>query len=173
MSCAAALRRSPVYPPPRPLLDEREAPDRAPRGPALTPHSARVRLPQVWAPSALRASASPAPARSNGGGGAARPGQGRAIGLRGSRLRAPPPCAAPGGRPCAGECVRVAARSASALTQRRPPAAQRSAGLGRGPPWGPRALPDRGEADRGHWSAPGGRLEAARGRAGLGERGAG
>lgn len=110
--------------------------------PTPHPHSPHARLRQVWAPSALRGSASPAPACSNGGGGAAAGGS--AIGFCASRLRAPPPSCRSRG-PRAG--VRVGRLRLDAAPPARGSAAQRSTRLQwrGGVPRGPRALPDPGK----------------------------
>lgn len=128
--------------------------------PTPHPHSPHAWLRKVWAPSALRGSASPAPACSNGGGGAAAGGS--AIGFCASRLRAPPPSCRSRG-PRAG--VRVGPRRcASALTQRRPRANRPHKGArgcgGGGPPGTPRATrPGEGEPevpDAELWDTPAG-----------------
>lgn len=112
--------------------------------PAPHPHSPHARLRQVWALSALRGSASPAPACGNGGGGAAAGGS--TIGFCASRLCAPPPSCRSRG-PRAG--VRVGPRRcASALTQRRPRADRLhkgARGCSGGSPGGPHARLDPGK----------------------------
>lgn len=117
--------------------------------PTPHPHSPHAWLRKVWAPSALRGSASPAPACSNGGGGAAAGGS--AIGFCASRLRAPPPSCRSRG-PRAG--VRVGPRRcASALTQRRPRANRPHKGArgcgGGGSPGDPARYQTRGRRTRG------------------------